>query len=305
MTSRQDRLRAAVAAALHEIAVECIENCYGCWRVRLGGDFELNAALDNEWLQLCAPFARGRIHGGAIPRCAWEVLLRNSQLPGAAKLVTAPDCEVVHAALEIFLDIEAMPTPPTNDASVNPLKSQLAISIDHLKEATRRHPNRDQLADCRGTISRAADLPALCIDAGWTSTSRDGGRVVVQLETAHGFAQATLTWNDDLKVVVKLHRGERSLPALSRQAIAVMLLRLGGSVRVIRPAVFTESDHHSFMLQANMGPNPTARALDHVLAALSVAAGMCQSELALLSDEQISSLYLSARGWSASSQVPV
>ncbi len=127
IASMQEQLRGAVAAALGETAVEAAEDGFGCWRVRFADGFQVTATLDNEWLQLRAPFAQDHIHGAAIPRCAWEVLLRNSLLPGAAKLVTVPDRALIQATLEMPLDLEATPgAPMAGDPSDKARKRNLA-----------------------------------------------------------------------------------------------------------------------------------------------------------------------------------
>ncbi|MGD0388427.1 MAG: hypothetical protein ABSC42_05670 [Tepidisphaeraceae bacterium] len=305
MASRQEQLRRAVAEALGKIAAEVIDVSFGCWRVRCEDHFSLTAALDGEWLQLRAPFAQEHIHGQAVPRCAWEVLLRNSVLPGAAKLVTAPDGAVIRAALEMPLDVEATPAAPiAGGAPDEAMKAQLGMAIDDLKQATHRHPVRNHGASRWSDGSEAPDLPALCTAAGWAFNRRNEGRITVQLEAGDCYAQAILGWDDGLRATVNLHRAEPPISASSRQGIALMLLQVGGTVRAARPAVLAESGAEIPVLQAYLSPSASARQLDHVLAALSVAAGMCQREVMLLSNEQMSRRYLSARGWSATGGVP-
>jgi len=302
---RQDRLHGAVAAALGEIAPGLTEARLGCWRVDCGENLRLTATLDDEWFQLRAPFAAAHLHGEAVPRCAWEALLRNGLLPGGAKLVTDPDHSVIHAALELPLDLDA--TPPAEiagDALGNTLTAKINRAVDDLKQAARPHLNcNNRAARCHST-AEAAELPALCAAAGWPSAPRNEGRIAVQLEVPHGYAQAIVAWDDGLRATVDLYRTEHSLSPSSRQAIAVMLLQLGGTARAVRPAVHSESGRDLLVLQAYLGPHPSARELDRILSGLSVAAGMCQREIGLLSDEKISSRYLSARGWSAIGGVP-
>ncbi|MGA2439506.1 MAG: hypothetical protein ABSH08_00985 [Tepidisphaeraceae bacterium] len=299
MASMQEQLRDAVAAALGAIAAEATEDRFGFWRVRCADGFQLTAILDDDWLQLRAPFAQDHLHGQAIPRCAWEVLLRNSLLPGAAKLVKAADRPAICATVELPLDIEA-----TGDASDNALQAQLSLSIDDLRQATRRHPIRDHRAAPRSGASEVPDLPALCTAAGWPFNRRSEGRIAVQLEASDCYAQAILAWDDGLRASVNLHRAEQSFSPSARQAIALMLLQLGGTVRAVRPAVDSESGHEIPVLQAYLSPNPSPRQLDQILGALSVAAGLCQREVVLLSDEQVSLRYLSVRGCSATGDVP-
>jgi hypothetical protein len=126
----------------------------------------------------------------------------------------------------------------------------------------------------------------------------------VQLESECTVAHALLSNEDSLRADVILHRAQQPLPQLSQQAIAVMLLQLGGYVRAVRPAVQTESGGETLVLQAHLRPKACAKELNSILSTLSVAVAMCQREVALLSDEQMSSRYMSARGWSVKAQVP-
>jgi hypothetical protein len=301
----QDKLRDAVTAAIGEITGEVTEDRHGCWRVRCADGFQLNVTLDHEWLGLRAPFAQDHIHGQAVTRCAWEVLLRNSLLPGAAKLVTTPNRAVIYAALEFPLDLESTPPAPVaGDASDNTLRSRLSVAIDDLKHATLPHLNCKHRVACPGNKSEFLDLPALCTAAGWPFNRRNECRVTVQLETTHCYAQAVLDCDDGLRATVNLHRSEQSLFASSRQAIAVMLLQVGGLCRAVRPAAQTESGHDALVLQAYLSRNPSPREFHRIVSALSVAAGMCQLEVALLSDERISNRYLSVRGRSATAAKP-
>jgi hypothetical protein len=302
----QDHLNIAVIAALCQIAAKVTEDEYGSWRIFCADGFALTATLENDWLRLRASFANDRIHGNAIPRCAWEVLLRNGLLPGGAKLVTAADRATVHAAVEFPLDREAISAVPiAGDAAPDALKAQLCQSIVDLRQAARRHSNSNDRAACRNSAHKTVDLPELCTAAGWPFNRRKDSRITVQLETSREFAQAIITGDDGVRATVELYRASKPLSASSHQAIAVLLLQLGGLSRAVRPAVCTDSGLHVPVLQASLGPNPSPWELDRILAALSVAAGMCQREIALLADEQISNRYLSMRGWSAGGQIPV
>lgn len=300
IASMQNRMRGAVAAALGEIFDEVNEDHLG-WRGRCADGFGLSAVLEDEWLRLRAPFAQDRIHGQAVGRCAWEVLLRNGILPGAAKLAIGPDRAVVYATLEMVLDRKA--AARMGGGVDDRLTAQLGAAVDDLRRATRRHPNGEDAAARRRDVPAAVDLAALCGAAGWAFNRRNERRVTVQLETAHGYAQAILDWGGELRATVQLCRAEHGLRAASRQAIGVMLLQLGGLVRAVRPAALTGSGCDVVVLQACLGADPSARELGCALEVLSVGAGMCQCEVGLLADEALSNRYLSVCGWSASREV--
>jgi hypothetical protein len=294
-----DPLQGALTAAFDGIGAKYTQEPSGCWRVRCADRFALTARLEDGWLVLRSSVAHDHIHGQAVQRCAWELLLRNGELSGAAKLVRATDRVLVHAATELPLDADG-------EASGNGLAAQVCRAIDDLKDATRTHPRgRHSAATRQGAAGEAADLPALCAASGWAFNPRGEGVVAVQLETAHGYAQALLEWDDGLLATVDLHRTERSLPASSRDGVAIMLLQLGGLVRAVRPAAFAEAGRDVLVLQAYLGTGATAGQLDRVLAALSVAAGMCHREAALLCEEEVCNRYLLAgHGCSAAGPVP-
>jgi len=299
ISPHQDALYRAVTAALGAIPAKSTPESFGCWRVRCADRFAFTARLEDGWLGLRASVAHDHIHGRAVQRCAWEVLLRNGTLDGAAKLVTAPDRPLVHAATELPLDAGSVP------AEGGLLVAQVSRAIDDLKNATRLHAHGQRAAAKRDAAGDVPDLPALCAAAGWASNPRDEGRITVQLEMAQGYAQALLAWDDGLLATVNLHSAGRPLPASCRDAVAIMLLRLGGLVRAVRPAACAEADHDRLVLQGHLGWNPTAGALDRLLGALSVAAGMCQREVAVLCEEDVSNRYLSAGyGCSAAAGVP-
>jgi hypothetical protein len=295
MSSIPNRLHAAVVAALGELAAEVTEDQFGRWRIRCDDGFQLTATLEDEWVALRTSFAKAHIHGEAILRCAYDIVSRNSELPGAAKLVMSPDHAVVYAATEIPLERTTLTAASARDESETPMAGKLRRAIDDLARSARSHLKSKDPGANHSAAAESPDLMALCAAAGWSANPRSEHRVSVQLEVPHGYAQAILAWDQGLHAAVSLARIEESLSASSRQAVAVMLLQLGGAVRGVRPAIDRESGQDVLTLQSYLPPQPCAREVDYILSGLSVAAGMCRHEIAFLFDESISKRYLSAR----------
>jgi hypothetical protein len=290
----------SVAAGLNSLA-EWRADAVGAGRWMLDtdrrGDMRIAAALwEDQWLQFTAPIPRGRIHGAAVQRCAWDLLNVNGSLSGAAKIILPPVGKAVAITREIWLDPESFEAEP-----VEAIALLTRMAIDDLTEGTAALLGRKHLGEREsgpGGATDQVDLAELCQLAGWPSNQRSGGRIAVPLDVPGSYAQAIVIPRSRIRAAVEFPLEQQRLSAQSRQAVGVLLLRLAGCVRWIRGAVHVEDGRELAVLEGQLDTAPCAAGLNHLLSALSVGARMVMRELPALACPQTAEKYLSIRGWS-------
>ena len=277
---------------------------HGRWTLAAGpaGGAAINVMLSEDgWLQLGAPVAGGRIHGDAVQRCAWELLEMNGHFNGAAKLVLPPGESVVAGVRDLWL--EELAVEEEMESSEVTLAALIGKAVVDLQEALGRFHGHRGLRQTDADANSSSpgfecDLEELCHLAGWPCNRRSEGKLSVHLEIPGAYALAILSVDGGVRALVELPIGT-NLSSISRQAIGQLLLALGGQVRGVRSALRAKHQSVSAVLEAQLDGRPSAAALNHLLAALSVAARMSIRELPLLASHELAEKYLSIRGWSS------
>jgi hypothetical protein len=249
----------------------------------------ISVLIEEPWLTLSTPLAGGHVHGPAMARCAVEMLQRNGVAASLAKLVIPPQ----HARAQAVAE-SAMDRRDADDAITDWVRQ----AVDDLALITAASVTDHPIAR---PPQPPPNLEELCTSAGWNFHRRGAGRIAIALDVPGSSANAVLACGseNDIQAIVEWP-GWSAATEKSRQAAALLLLKVGGVVRLVRPAIALAGEREMLQLQAPLGPAPGAGELDHALAALSIACRMCQREAALLlSDESIARRYLSLCGWSA------
>jgi hypothetical protein len=275
----------------------------GYWTLaggRAGEPAVIVELAEDRWLQFTTTAPAGRFHGAAAPGCAWDLLIVNGNLAGAAKFVLPPGSDRVTALRELWLEGEACDNE-ADEAGTTVSAARVREAVDDLEEAMENlrgdRSNRAGKAAPEGP-AQEVDLPGLCHLAGWPWNGRAEGRIAVPLDVPGSYAQAILFPGCRVRATVELPLGQQGLSSLSRQAVGSVLLRLAGRVRWVRSAVHAGAEGQSAVLEAQLGPAPSAAALNHLLAALSVATRMTIRELPALACPEVAEKYLTIRGWS-------
>jgi len=147
--------------------------------------------------------------------------------------------------------------------------------------------------------SGALDLSALCREAGWPFTERDGGRLAVELETAPsaGFHQAlvqALPGEAGVGISVDL-QVMPDLSSVSREALGLFLLTATGALRMPRAIARLAGEHATVGFEVRLGRAADAFAVGLALGACSVACDMCGPEVKVLQNERLARAYLAIR----------
>jgi hypothetical protein len=254
------------------------------------------AWLDEEWLHLAADPGGGVTIAEPGRNRAWWCLLHNGTLPGNVKYALDPQ-----GRLQIRAELPITPEETETDIRV-----RVAATCEGLQAASHqlhgRPSSKKRLPKTTrevASVDTSCDLRRLCEEAEWPFTERAGGKLAVALDTPDSYCQATLEQRPEgLHVTAGLGA---SVPASesSRTAVAVLLLTLGGVVRMVR-ATGEECDGQSpVRLEVRLARAPGADELAHALAALSVGHRLCGREVEVLQDDEIAAEYLASRGLSS------
>ncbi len=250
------------------------------------------AEVTDRWLVLWAsawtqrpdarPVAVGRL---------WPLACETGRLPGGVKYAIDP-------RNRLFLRAE-MPPGDTPDwqERLEAILTGFKVAADRLLD-----PSGERPADAEPFAGEASDgtgrpnLRRLCEEAGWPCIERAGGRLAVELETT-GFHEAIVA-RQGRGTHLAVTAGMDGISETSRQAIAALLLRANGVVRMARAATTETADRAGTRFEVALGGEPTAAGLQHGLSALSVMCRLCAREVEFLRDPRAAEVYLRLQGWS-------
>jgi hypothetical protein len=262
------------------------------WTFRLGSSpaVPVTATLSGDWLTLRAEIAGGWVHGRAVPACAWELAEENSSIAGPAKLVLAPAADCVTRCADIPLSADGLDDLPT----------RLVAACASLEEANQspgsRHLRREASRDAGGREESTplADVVRL---AGWIGTPRSDGRFSVPLDTAPVICSALVGRAGGSILVSTSIQFGGEMEEVSRRAVGMLLLKVGGAFRMVRGSIRDSEDGPVGALEVQLSDSPRPEELNHALAALSVAARHSVAELAAMGDPEIASEWCRRQQW--------
>jgi len=251
----------------------------GRWAFTLsnGSPLAARARVDDGWLLIDAALGAGAPPAAPASR-VWEMLQWNATLAGGARFVLGPQRSGARGArvcAELPLDDEV------------DLGRRIGEACAGLKAAKRRMTGG---APDGGTCGDAAgeDLSALCHQTGWDFLDREPGRLAVDLEVPGAFQQAVVETREDLRVAVSVPvldaavAGTAPPAAVCRQALGLLLVRVGGIVRMARAAAEPREGAPGARFEVVFGTRPCAAELGHAFAALSIACRVATREAAVL-----------------------
>jgi len=148
-------------------------------------------------------------------------------------------------------------------------------------------------------VSEDEDLERLCAASGWEFSRRASGAFSAQLDP-DGPYQARITRRKDGCITVAAEMAVcESLPAVSRQALGLLLLDASRVVHMVRAGAAEETGRIAVRFETVLEARPGPAVFVHALRALNVGCcRLCGREVrALVADETIAREYLTARGW--------
>lgn len=203
------------------------------------------------------------------------LVAHNRTLPCCLKLAVFTDGSVhIRAELPIIDD---------DELSVSLTGVLCAFGASHVVAADNAAPDAQ------------VSLGELSTEAGWQYTDRPDGRIAVELEVPGVFQQAIIDRVPDGLTRVGADLGaSASIDAPGcRPAVAALLLRVAGAVRMVRVAADCSADGFRPRLEVVLSPPAKAAEVGHALAALSLACQLCAREVEVLrSDETAARAYL-------------
>lgn len=281
--ARADAVERALAALAR------VERCGTlAWRCECEGTV-VDARLGGEWLWLdaCAA-AAGQ---SALAPDPWSCLASNADLSGAVRFVLSPELSPRLRA-DAVLESASSAAERVFEACTDLLAAARGVLAPPRRAGTTRPTTSISQMMCtphptaRGAA--ATDVGVLLEETGWPCRRRGDGSWAADVDVPGQFLQAVVG-SGDPRTAVDL--AVEPAGVACRAAVAILLLRAGDEVRLVRPSVRRER------LRFDVGLPSGATAADaaHALAALSVACRLAAGPVELLAqDEDLARAYLGA-----------
>jgi hypothetical protein len=280
MYDDQETTAAVIQAALKRHASKVTEVGPGAWGFQLSNGARRNgtARAQSGWLTLDMA-----VPTRATPYDPWALLQRNAHIGAGVKFALAAVGRTPRLFGELPLDGDE---PAQLDQHVGALLARVKDASANLRrtKAQAERPGR-----------AAPEVPPVPVaqrveEAGWPFTDRLEGRVAVELEGQRRFVQAEVapTAEGGVSASAPLTDGEAPPAGASREALAVLLLRISAAVRLVRAAAIERPEGGVVTrLETVLPPNCGAEHVHHALSALSVACRLCVLEAELLHDDAV------------------
>jgi hypothetical protein len=311
-----------VAATLDKCSPRVEQSGRVCWTFTLsnGTDLKATALINDSWLLLGVLLSEPRL--ATHESRSWQLLQWNATLPGGAKFALLPAGSGIHARAELPLDDEVnlpsrvvqacaglkaasakyqrlefrSPRPlgegqgeGSDDACAS---NVISPDLNPLPGGEDNGALNTQIAEC----APAVELAAVCRESGWAFAERLG-KLVVDLDVPGAFQQAVVEAKTLCGVAVSVDVTTSSEPLAMpcREALALLLLRTCGVVRMVRAAVQDVGAAMAARFEVLFGDTPCGAEFAHAFSALSVACRIAGREAVTLQhDERVASEYLRA-----------
>lgn len=300
----RDSLDVVLNRAVRGIDEDARRGPDGTWHVAMtnGASLDVRVHVDEAWLDLaaCAPKA---LDATVAP---WSLLRANADLRGGTRVARGRG-GLTDLRAEILVGPASEDDAP-DDLDL-PMRLAAACAAIHDAYVLLRRTDLDHLASHAYSASdgRSADdtadsdisrLTTLCGEIGCRTAPLGSGAVAVALDTRAGGMEAHLTLLRDarLRAVVPITSTPPPSSPASRAAIALLLLGVSASVRLVKGVVQCSDAGEVAALEAACDePVRSASSLERVLTSLSVAADQAAREARALEDEALALEYLALR----------
>lgn len=281
--------QSAVSVALHKVAarVECVGA--EAWSLSLenGCAVEARAHLDDVWLVVeTTPVANAR--GECEAATEWSVLVSNAMLSGGVRRILDGRGGVARMRVEIPLDADIDLLRRASDVCTGIVRAAAAPAAGPAPsiqpESSDIGPDPELLETCRQT--------------GWPCRAREFGSVEVDLDVPGGFHVATIERRGEEYAARVALLGEDGCDGAAasearRRAVAVLLLRASGGLRMVRATGSGTGDAARVAFDVGFPERPSVGELSHALAALSVGCRIAAREASVLwADAELAGAYL-------------
>ena len=290
---RNDAIHDALRACTTAVQKRCADQ----WDFELknGQVFNGRAGVSEPWFEMAIELIKpGRDKAAPDAETLGRMLKRNSDLPDGIKIVLTPLYD-----LALRVDV-----PMGRNGNLRRQVSRACVglknSCSRILVGEDRSGEKMAQADLDMPPGRglSPDLQSFLREEKWEFTEKeDGARMAVNLDVP-GFQQAFINQvaPGAIRVATTLGTWDRSMPAACRHALAFLLLRTAGIVRMVRSTFLEQEKRTTLGFEIVVPVNDsTKEALEHALTALSVACRLCLKEAKALGKEHVASEYLATQ----------
>jgi hypothetical protein len=290
-----DETSDAVSAALNRTANRSAPAGRNRWRVsyRARRGFEGCASLIDDWLVLEAAAGRRALPGGDRRRQLCRLLERNAELDGgSARWILARDGSIrVRAEIP---DVRALSQRPESlERRLGAGIRDIAAALDRAKRAA--VPETTEISPAGG--DSVAGLEALCREAGWNTVGHVGGGLKLELKGGEPRQAVAVAFGKNVVLAVEvLTHDDQQVPEHGHHAIASLMLRAAGAVRLAKPVRRVSQSSSGLEFNVALPEDPSPPEVSAALASLSVAADLVGDIPEMLADDPIlARIYLEYR----------
>jgi hypothetical protein len=294
--TRYSVLEEAIGGALKRSGGDVSCEGPGSWKLtpKVKSDQAVEVRLQDDWV-LCS------VEVPAVFDDVEMYMQVNSLLPGGCKV--ALDSKHMAAVLREEIPVadgEDM-SKACGEAIANLLSAQKLLAKQRQSQPKSGSTRRTRKRWSRSVTKDFADtLDEVCKVAGWESSERDGGQLVVSLEHRNGTHTAFVEAQEGDCYRIRVHLAQyKRLSEVSHRAIAAFLLIANGVIRFVRAAFERSADGLCTFFEVRISERLSVEVLDLALSALAVSSATYGLELRALGDERVAWRYLTARGLAA------
>jgi len=288
-----------VAAALESVSRRARLAGSNTWDVRLSARQVVRATVQAEWLVLESEPPRRVQNQWKREYGAAALLRRHRALPGNVKFVLGDAMRA--SPLRLRAEVPLPDHGQSEADSAEPFAVQVDRAIDSIGAAHSLEPTDATKSSESEELSASAGngagvLPAvatMCAEAGWVVQGTTAAPRVTL--AADGFRQAVVSSGPgphDIRLLLNLYDDLPEVSvAVSQRAAALLLLRTGSVVRLVRPLIAEPQEEIGYEVRLT---RPPAESLVHALNALSLAARHSAMEAEALADPRLAAAYVAS-----------
>ncbi|MBI2833209.1 MAG: hypothetical protein HYX76_02130 [Acidobacteria bacterium] len=255
--------------------------------LRNGETYEADACVTSDWLTFSV-----RLPSRLCDRPAFAWLEIASHFDGRARLAL-PGSRHLAARVDLAARDDADPLEKRiDDACAALLDAVGLIEADDASSLGRAVASPSWVTQAGAVIS---DIVSLAVEAGWQVSQREH-RTLVVLPGRRGVHHADVAMvGPGLAIRVPLARELAAWSGVSKDALAVLLLSVCGSVPMVR--AWHDREKGQAGLSVGWAVPPSPELLVGGLEAVTVGCDACAPESAALADDLLAERYLVSRGW--------
>lgn len=287
--------------ALEKVVPDAVQMEPGRWAIpRLNGRaFGVCVQSEHDWLLMSTLLLGAKEFRRYDADQVWRLLCGNAVIPGGVKFAASGDASSLYMRSEIPLQNGMNGTYGLSDRIRDACKGFDRAHDLFCQTGKKPAAKSDVKPPAPADLDGKQEVSSRLTEAGWHCVMRADGTATVTLDVFNASCQASVCILDgvgvrawvDLDVTDDLNR-------VSRKALGLYLLAATGMMKMVRAAAGgSNGSARPLRLEAVSDASSGHYDLNHVLSALSCAAGLCAREVGVFNSERLAREYLSMRGW--------